>query len=140
RKERAVIEEEVAMYLDQPQLHVQELLNAMLWPDQPLGRPITGTIKSLGALSRGQLVGYLRNHYLTGALTVAAAGNVKHRRLVNAVRRYAPRFRRGPRPKFLPAHSAQREPCIILVTKKTEQTQLALGVRAISRHDDRRYA
>ena len=40
-KERAVIKEELAMYLDQPQHHVQELLNATLWPDQPLGRQRT---------------------------------------------------------------------------------------------------
>jgi predicted Zn-dependent peptidase len=140
RKERAVIEEEVSMYLDQPQLHVQELLNAMLWPGQPLGRPITGTKKSLAALKRGQLIGYLRNNYVSGATVIAAAGNLKHRRLLHAVRRYAPRFRRGPRPKFIPAHSAQREPRIAQVTKDTEQAQLALGIRGCSRHDDRRYA
>ena len=42
-KERGVIKEELAMYLDQPQHRVQELLNETLWPDQPLGRPLTGT-------------------------------------------------------------------------------------------------
>src|SRR5262249_34940325 len=31
RKERDVIKEEVAMYFDQPQHHVQELLNTTLW-------------------------------------------------------------------------------------------------------------
>jgi predicted Zn-dependent peptidase len=112
----------------------------MLWPGQPLGRPITGTKKSLAALKRGQLIGYLRSHYVTGATVLVAAGNLKHRRLLHAVRRYAPRFRRGPRPKFTPAQSAQREPRVALVTKNTEQAQLALGIRACSRHDDRRYA
>src|SRR5213596_2162482 len=56
-KERAVIKEELAMYLDQPQHHVQELLNATLWPDQPLGRPLTGTEKTLDAMARADLVG-----------------------------------------------------------------------------------
>src|SRR6185503_3916148 len=42
-KERNVIKEELAMYLDQPQHHVQELLNETLWPGQPLGRSLTGT-------------------------------------------------------------------------------------------------
>ena len=37
-KEREVIKEELAMYLDQPQQYVQELLNATMWPGQPLGR------------------------------------------------------------------------------------------------------
>ncbi len=44
-KERGVIKEELAMYLDQPQHHVHEILNEMLWPGQPLGRPLTGTEK-----------------------------------------------------------------------------------------------
>src|SRR5436189_3308629 len=34
-KERQVIKEEIAMYLDQPQHQVQEVLNSLLWPDQP---------------------------------------------------------------------------------------------------------
>src|SRR5277367_1005927 len=42
-KERNVIKEEMAMYLDEPQHHVHELLNATMWPDQALGRPITGS-------------------------------------------------------------------------------------------------
>src|SRR3954468_14119789 len=42
-KEREVIKEEMAMYLDEPQHQVQELLNVTLWPGHALGRPITGT-------------------------------------------------------------------------------------------------
>src|SRR5438477_521207 len=48
-KERGVIKEELAMYLDQSQHHVQELLNETLWPNHPLGRPLTGTEKTLDA-------------------------------------------------------------------------------------------
>ena len=42
-KEREVIKEERAMYLDQPHHHVLELLNELLFPDHPLGRSLTGT-------------------------------------------------------------------------------------------------
>lgn len=55
-KERRVIKEELAMYLDQPQQRVQELLNETLWPRQPLGRPLTGTEQTLDAMSRAHLV------------------------------------------------------------------------------------
>ena len=44
------------------------------------------------------------------------------------------------RPRFTPARSDQRQPRIRLFTKKTEQTQIALGIRTCSRHDERRYA
>src|ERR1019366_3689874 len=58
-KEREVIKEEIAMCLDEPQHHVQELLNATLWPGQPLGRPITGTGQTLDAMTRGGLLAYM---------------------------------------------------------------------------------
>jgi predicted Zn-dependent peptidase len=63
-RERNVIKEEVAMYLDQPHVHVQELLNATLWPDQPLGRPLTGTPLSLDRLQRKQLLRFMGEHYV----------------------------------------------------------------------------
>ena len=139
-KEREVIKEEIAMYLDEPQHQVQELLNATLWPDQPLGRPITGTNQTLDALRRAELVGYLRQHYVTGSTLVVAAGNVRHRQVVRAVSRYARRFRPGRRPGFVGASVEQQTPLVCLFTKRTEQTQLALGIRTCSRHDPRRFA
>jgi predicted Zn-dependent peptidase len=139
-KEREVIKEEIAMYLDQPQHQVQELLNATLWPNQPLGRPITGSDETLDRLDRSKLLGYLQNHYLTANSIVVVAGNVNHRQAVRAVSRYAPRFRSGARPPFSCAANGQTAPALGLASKKTEQTQIALGIRSCSRHDDARYA
>jgi predicted Zn-dependent peptidase len=139
-KERDVIKEEMAMYLDEPQHHVQELLNETMWPGQPLGWSITGTDKTLDAMRRSHLVGYLRGNYIAGSALVVAAGNITHRQTVRAVARYASRVNVGGRPQFAPARTDQREPRLRLFTKKTEQTQLALGIRTCSRHDERRYA
>lgn len=139
-KEREVIKEELAMYEDQPQLQVQELLNATLWPNQPLGRPITGTEQSLDAIRREDLIGYLRRNYVAGGTLIAAAGRLRHSQVVKAVVRYARHFRPGRRPVFSPALNSQREPVVRLCTRQTEQTHLALGTRTCSRHDDRRFA
>jgi predicted Zn-dependent peptidase len=139
-KEREVIKEEMAMYLDEPQHHVQELLNATLWPDQPLGRPITGTEQTLDAMTRAHLVGYLRENYVPANTLIVAAGKLKHRQVVRAVARYTSRFPGAARPQFTPARSEQRKPRVHLFTKKTEQTQIALGIRTCSRQDERRFA
>src|SRR5436309_2546647 len=139
-KEREVIKEEIAMYLDQPQHQVEELLNATLWPGQPLGRPITGTAHKLDSLTRARLLDYRRRNYVTGNTLVAAAGRINHRAVVRSIARYASRFQAGARPQFTPARNDQCEPRLRLRTKKTEQTQLALGIRTCSRHDPRRYA
>ncbi|HYG21596.1 MAG TPA: pitrilysin family protein [Verrucomicrobiae bacterium] len=140
RKERDVIKEEVAMYLDQPQHHVQELLNATLWPDQPLGRPITGTNRSLDGLRREQLVGFLKENYVTGSTVIAAAGKLSHRQVVRKVQRACRRMRQAPRPGFLPVRIEQSGVQVRIATRRTEQTQIAIGVRTCSRHDRRRHA
>jgi predicted Zn-dependent peptidase len=139
-KEREVIKEEIAMCLDEPQHHVQELLNATLWPGQPLGRPITGTDQTLDATTRGRLLGYLRENYVAGNVLIVAAGRLKHRQVLRAVARHASRFPNGIRPRFTPARSDQQKPRVRLFTKQTEQTQIALGIRTCSRRDERRYA
>ena len=51
-----------------------------------------------------------------------------------------PAFATAARPRFTPARSDQQKPRIRLFTKKTEQTQIALGIRTCSRQDERRYA
>jgi predicted Zn-dependent peptidase len=139
-KEREVIKEELAMYLDQPSQHVHELLNATVWPDQPLGRPLTGTTATLDGFRRHHFARFLSSHYVVGSTLIAAAGNLVHDRLVLLVRRMANRFRPGPQPAFTPAESQQTRPAVRLHTKATEQTQVALGLRTCSRHDERRFA
>ena len=82
----------------------------------------------------------MRNNYLAGNTLIVAAGRLKHRRVVRAVARYAFRFPITARPDFAPARTEQQRPRIRLFTKKTEQTQIALGLRTCSRQDERRYA
>jgi len=139
-KEREVIKEEMAMYLDEPQHRVQELLNATLWPDQPLGRTITGTNKSLDAMGRKHLQAFRRRNYVAGNTLVVAAGKVTHWNALRAVSRDASRFPGGHSLSSSPAREVQSAPRIRLLNKNTEQSQIALGVRTCSRHDERRYA
>jgi predicted Zn-dependent peptidase len=138
--EREVIKDEIAMYLDQPQQHVQELLNEISWPGHPLGRPLTGTRRSVGALSRDQLRAYHRQHYVGATTVIAVGGRFNPHSALQAIRRLARSWPAGERPTFAPVASAARGPTVRLVTKRTEQTQLALGLRTCSRHDDRRFA
>ncbi len=139
-KERNVIKEELAMYLDQPHHQVQELLNETLWPDQPLGRALTGTEKTLETLKRDELVHYKQKNYVTRNTLITLAGTIEHNDAVKMVRRFATKLKNAHRPNFPPADAKQTYPRLRFHKKNTEQTQLALGVRTCSRHDDRRFA
>ena len=139
-KERAVIKEEVAMYRDQPREHVEELLNGLVWPEQPLGRPLTGTPRSLDLLKREGLSAFYREHYVSAGTMITAAGNISHERLVRVVQRLGRRFRPGSSRTPAPSDDRQDEPRLRLERRRTEQTALALGLRVCSRHDERRFA
>ncbi|HEX7862544.1 MAG TPA: pitrilysin family protein [Verrucomicrobiae bacterium] len=139
-KERNVIKEELAMYLDQPHHQVQEILNETLWPNQPIGRPLTGTEKTLEKLTRADLVGFKQQNYIARNTLITIAGNISHRDAQKMVARFASKLRAANRPNFSPADAQQDSPRLRFHRKNTEQTQLALAVRTCSRHDDRRFA
>lgn len=139
-KERSVIKEEIAMYLDQPQQHVQEILNDLLWPDHPMGRSLAGTNESLDGMDRAALTGFLKENYTAQNTLIVAAGNLDHAHIRASAQAIARRFPAGKRPVYLPVENGQDKPAIRLFTKKVEQTQIALALRTCSRHDDRRFA
>jgi predicted Zn-dependent peptidase len=55
-------------------------------------------------------------------------------------KKFSGKFHTGQKPRFIHAASNQLAPVVHLHTKKIEQTQLTLGIRACSRHDERRFA
>src|SRR5882757_8888315 len=57
-REREVIREEILMYRDHPGQHAQELLTATMWPDHPLGRPLTGSVETIGRMKRPHFMGF----------------------------------------------------------------------------------
>ena len=140
-KEREVIKEEMAMYCDQPQQHVQELLNATLWPDQPLGRPITGTANPGRPEPRPSCWSSPRAITWPANTSSSPPAGCTTPQLVQARQRASPAASRRPTPRIRPgptaSNAARASGCS---PASTEQTQLALGIRTCSRHDARRYA
>lgn len=139
-KERDVIKEEIAMYRDQPAQLVHDLLHDTLWPNHPLGRPLTGTEKSLDKIRRADLLEFLRADYGAANTLLVVTGPLPHADVLRAFKKFAGRFHAGKKPGFVPVDTEQAAPAVRLHTKSTEQTQLALGIRTCSRHDDRRFA
>jgi predicted Zn-dependent peptidase len=140
KKERDVIMEEVAMYLDQPHLHVQELLNETLWPNHPLGRCITGRAQTLRAMSAARMLDFKRRNYVASNCLVTVAGRVRHRQVVEAVSRRAARFPMGRADAYLPVRQTQTRPRFRLLVRDIEQSHLEVGFRACSRRSGQRYA
>ena len=139
-RERRVIKEEIAMTLAQPAQHVLELSDETLWPDQPLGRSIAGDDRTLNRTRRRELAGFHARHYVSGSTVVVAAGDIRHRDLLDLAKRLARRIPAGKRSDWFPAVNGLERQQINLFTRDMEQTQFALGVCTCSRHDSRRFA
>jgi len=140
RKERAVIKEELLMYRDQPQQYVHELLTATLWPHHPLGYPVAGTTESLDRLSRDALSAFKIKSYVPANTIVAVAGQCDHADTVARVGAVLRARHVRAAPQFRPVRGRQTGPRLRFFSKAVEQTNLAIGLRAFSRRDPRRYA
>jgi predicted Zn-dependent peptidase len=139
-KERGVIKEEIAMYRDQPAQFVHDVLHETLWPNHPLGRALTGTEKSLDRIHRSDLLNFLRANYSAVNTLLVVAGPLRHGEVLRVFKKFTAQFRAGTKPSFNPVRDEQSAPAVRVFTKKTEQTQLALGIRTCSHHDERRFA
>ena len=60
KKEKGVVLEEISMAEDTPEDLVHELLMLAHYGDQPVARPILGTVESVSGTSRDDLAGYWR--------------------------------------------------------------------------------
>jgi len=139
-RERQVILEEIRMVEDSPDELVYDLLTDQFYPNQPLGRPIQGTARTVGAMGRGQLRRYFREAYRPGEILIAAAGKLTHARMARLVRRTFGSLEPGPRRSA--AGRAPRSRAVIVTRRKREleQLHLLLGLRAFPEGDPGRYA
>lgn len=85
--EREVVLEEIAEVEDTPDDLVFELHGERLWPGDPYGRSILGSVETVAGMHGDALRALHAGAYTGGNLIVAAAGNVEHEDLVGAAER-----------------------------------------------------
>jgi predicted Zn-dependent peptidase len=137
--EREVVLEEIAMYEDDPQDKVFDVLGEAVFGGHPLGRAIIGRAPVIRGVQPPALSAFHGSHYVPGNVVIAAAGSVDHDRLcalaseVLADRVGASAPAEPPPPPPTPA-------VMRFAVKPTEQVHVCLGGRGMARDDERRYA
>ncbi len=138
--ERAVILEEIAMYEDDPQEKVFDVLGEAVYGDHPLGRAIIGRGAVIADTPVDAIARFHARRYVPSNIVVAAAGAVDHDAFVAmAAERIGDGGRSAPAPNGAPAQPAPRA-SRRFERKDTEQFHVCLGGPGLSRHDDRRFA
>jgi predicted Zn-dependent peptidase len=139
--ERNVILEEINGVADTPDDLVFELHADSLWPEHPYGYSILGTPDTLAGISADDLRCLHQTGYYRGNCVIAAAGNVDHDRLLEALGRegwLADGARERPRPA-VPLSPAARGGAR-WVERDTAQTHIVFGTDTFPLRDPRRFA
>jgi len=136
-KEKGVIIEEIRMYQDLPQRHVQDIFMELVYGDQPVGWNIAGTEKNVKSFTHGELVSYRKNHYVSGATTVIVAGSFNESEMIKKIEKIFSNVSADEMKDKLAVKESQRTPQIRTLFKETDQTHLVIGVRTFPIRDKR---
>ena len=138
-KEREVILSEIKELEDSPADLAHDHLMSTVWKANPLGRPIIGTAESVLKLSRARLLDFMKRHYTSSRVVIAASGNLRHEDLVSRTRR---KFKFGSHPPVAEKErlTTPAEPQRTVVKRKTAQAHISLGIPTFPYSDERRYA
>ena len=128
-KEKGVIIEELNMYEDMPQRHVQDLFETLLYGDQPAGWEIVGTKETIRAMTRDDFVKYKQDKYVSGATTIIVAGNITSASVISEAQKHFKGIIDGTKNKKKKTIEKQSKPEVLISHKATDQTHFVLGVR-----------
>jgi predicted Zn-dependent peptidase len=130
QKEKGVIIEEINMYEDLPNRHVQDLMMKLLYGDQPAGWNIAGEKENILNMKRDDFVNYKRQHYLPEATVLVVAGAVTEKQVLEEANKIFGDVARGKKTGKLKVKEVQSRSQALINFKKTDQTHFVLGVRS----------
>jgi predicted Zn-dependent peptidase len=130
-KERGVILDEIASYLDQPEEAIQDDFEELLFKGHPMGNNILGTPETVAKLNSADINQFIAANYNTSEMVFAVFGDYDFKKIIKLSEKYF-----GP----IPANNSQKHriaPSEIIVsksivTKPISQTHCIIGSRAYS--------
>jgi predicted Zn-dependent peptidase len=128
-KEKFVVGEEIKMYRDQPSDHVFDLLGSIMWPDNPLGRPLTGNMATVRSFNKKEVLGFKEDNYHPANMAIVAAGKITPKRVFNYVMGKFSEGEKKKRPSISKPVVSQRGPRAKIAGSRTHQTHIAMGFR-----------
>jgi len=140
KKERTVILEEIKMYKDLPNYYVHELLDAILWPGQPLSMPLAGSEKTVTSMSRGDLLQFKNRSYMPRNIIVVAVGAVNEEEIAKDAEKIFSKLTKKEAITCKKVDLTKKSPKVIFCSKETEQTRMALGFYGFGRFNSNKYS
>jgi len=131
-RERGVILQEIGQANDTPDDIIFDHFQETAFPGQPMGRPTLGTDALIRNMRRDTLTGYMRTHYTTGNIVVAAAGNLHHEEVVSLAERHFADLPTAPLETPLPGRYEGGE---FRKARELDQVHVVLGFPSVGYGD-----
>jgi len=127
-REKKVVLEEIRMRKDRANIVLFQELMAKAYTVHPYRLPISGTAESVTAISRDDILRYMKNHYHPDNFTVVVVGDVRVQQVVDAVNSLMGGLAKSEaRPPAIPREPPQKATRLFSLTEDVNQTQLALA-------------
>jgi predicted Zn-dependent peptidase len=135
--EREVVLEEIAMYEDEPQDRVHDILAGAVFGEHPLGRRVLGEAEVISSIPVPEIEAYRWRRYTGAHVVVGAAGHLDHGAIVALAERLVspPAGGDGATAIAVPEEGAR----LSFYPKDTEQYHICFGAPGIVRDDERRF-
>ena len=134
--ERQVVLEEIAMYDDEPQDRVHDVLAEAVFGAHPLGRRVLGEPEVIASVPVPDIEDYRSSRYTAPQIVVGAAGHLDHDRIVEMAKRLVNPPEGGGGAAEADLESESR---LCFLSKETEQYHICFGAPGLRRDDQRRY-
>ena len=137
--ERDVVLEEIAMYEDEPQDRVHDVLADAVFGEHPLGRRVLGEAEVIASVPVPEIEAYRSARYTGADIVVGAAGHVDHEQIAGLAERLVSPAAGGNGAAAPPSRRTERRGCAS--TRRTPSSTTSASERpGIVRDDERRYA
>ena len=128
-RERGVILQEIGQANDTPDDIIFDHFQEAAFPNQPMGRPTLGTEEVIRSMPRHALTNYMRAHYGTRNVVVAATGKLKHDEVVRLAETHFADLPTSPVPAPLASDYRGGE---FREARDLDQVHIVLGFPAVS--------
>jgi predicted Zn-dependent peptidase len=139
-KERGVILQEISMYEDEPRKKVLDVIENVVYGDQPVGWDIIGTKENVRVIRRADIIDFKLKNYFSKNIVIVVAGGIDEKIIFQKVEKAFSRLDNGKNKSYKKALVFQKAPNVKILQKDSDQTHFAIAARGYSMFDERRYA
>lgn len=137
-KERGVILDEIASYLDSPEEAILDDFEDQVFKGHGLGHNILGYSDQIQNIQKQDILNFIKSQYVTESIVIGISGNYTIKQIERACERYFD-YLEGSSKESISENIVLPKPEQIEVLKPINQAHYILGTSAYSLHDNKKY-